>query len=157
MLNLKDSDLTPSSHSTKLSKLYYVVLSGDYEDLYLISGQRPLRTIAKKSISTFRIFKGQKVGAKVTLRNKIMWSFVKRFINVALLRERNFLGFNEKSITKNAFSCGFSDVTIFPEVDDARSSINETRGINITMVFRSDSRQSTISLLSEMGIPIRKI
>lgn len=139
----------------EFSGLKYIVLSSNsYDDLYNLSGQKPVRTKAKKSISSFRIFKGQHIGAKVTLRRKMMKSFIKRLVNVALLRERNFLGFSHRSVCKNTFSCGFSDISIFPEVDDERSN-SEIRGINITMVFSSSDKKDTISHLINMGLPIR--
>ncbi len=87
-------------------------------ELALITGQRPVETLAKKSISNFKLRKGQAIGAKVTLRGERMYEFLERFIKAALPRIRDFRGVSPRCFDDNGnYTLGISDQSIFPEVD----------------------------------------
>ena len=88
------------------------------EDLSLIAGQRAVKTIAKKAISGFKIRAGMPLGARVTLRNKIMYEFLDRLVNIAFPRIRDFRGLNSKSFDgKGNYSMGIKEHIIFPEIN----------------------------------------
>ena len=88
------------------------------EDLTLISGQKAIKTISKKAISGFKIRAGMPLGVKVTLRNKIMYEFLDRLVNIAIPRIRDFRGLNKKSFDGNGnFSMGLKEHVIFPEIN----------------------------------------
>jgi len=102
-------------------------------ELFLITGQKPIITKAKKSIASFKIREGMSLGAKVTLRGKIMYEFLDRLVNVALPRVRDFKGFSHKQFdSKGNFSIGLKEQLVFPEIN--YDKVEKVRGMNITFV-----------------------
>ena len=125
------------------------------EDLTLITGQKAVKTKAKKAISGFKIRAGMPLGASVTLRNKIMYEFLDRLINIAIPRIRDFRGLNPNSFDGNGnYSLGIKEHIIFPEINFDK--VDRIRGLDVTIVTTSNSKEGTISLLKEFNFPIVK-
>lgn len=131
------------------------VLEGAVEDLTIISGQKPIITMAKKAISNFKLRKGMKVGAKVTLRGYRMWEFLDRFISVAVPRIRDFRGYSEKSFDgRGNYSVGIKEQIIFPEINVDK--IDKIRGFDVTFVTTAETDEEGLELLRALGFPFRK-
>lgn len=117
-----------------------------------ITGQRPIATISKKSIANFKLREGQAIGAKVTLRGRIMYEFLERLIKMALPRIRDFRGVSVKAFDGNGnYTLGVSDQSIFPEVE--LDKIKRNIGFDITIVTTAGTNEEAKSLLSELGMP----
>ena len=124
------------------------------EDLTLISGQKAIKTKAKKAISGFKIRAGMPLGAMVTLRNKIMYEFLDRLINIALPRIRDFRGLNSKSFDGNGnFSIGIKEHIIFPEINFDK--IDKVRGLDITICTSAKSNNDALELLKSFNMPFK--
>lgn len=124
------------------------------EDLALITGQRPIFTKARESISTFKVKKGMALGAKVTLRRKRMYDFLERVIHIALPRTRDFQGIEEKSFDqKGNLTIGIPEHIAFPEVSPEK--VQNIFGLEITVVTNAKKREEAITLLKLMGFPIK--
>ncbi len=124
------------------------------KDLTLITGQKPLITLAKKAISAFKIREGMPVGLKVTLRGKRMYDFLFRLINVVLPRTRDFRGLGSKSIDKGGnLSIGIKEHLIFPEI--SQDDIRRIFGMEITVVTHSKDKEKVLELYKLMGFPIK--
>ena len=124
------------------------------EDLTLISGQKAIQTKAKKAISGFKIRSGMPLGAMVTLRNKIMYEFLDRLINIALPRIRDFRGLNSKSFDGNGnFSIGIKEHIIFPEINFDK--IDKVRGLDITICTSAKSNNEALELLKSFNMPFK--
>ena len=124
------------------------------EDLTLISGQKAIKTKAKKAISGFKIRSGMPLGAMVTLRNKIMYEFLDRLINIALPRIRDFRGLNSKSFDGNGnFSIGIKEHIIFPEINFDK--IDKVRGLDITICTSAKSNNESLELLKSFNMPFK--
>jgi len=120
-------------------------------ELALITGQRPVETLAKKSISNFKLRKGQAIGAKVTLRGARMYEFLERFIKAALPRIRDFRGVSPRCFDKHGnYTLGISDQSIFPEVE--LDKIKRNIGFDVTTLTTARTDEKAKSLLSEMGM-----
>ena len=125
------------------------------KELTLIAGQKAVITKAKKSIAGFNIRKGNIVGVMVTLRRDRMYEFLDRFITVALPRIRDFDGLPKNSTDgRGSYTIGIKEHIIFPEVD--YNMIYKVQGMNITIVTSAKTPDETISLLREMGLPIKE-
>ena len=125
------------------------------EDMSLISGQKPIITKFKKSISNFKTRKGSNAGVKVTLRSKMMYEFIDRLVNIALPRIKDFRGLSTKSIDKsNNYSFGVKEHIIFPEVNFDK--VDKIRGLDITIVTSSKNKEGTLELLREFNFPLTK-
>ena len=123
------------------------------EDISLITGQKPITTKFKKSISNFKTRKGSNAGVKVTLRSNKMYEFIDRLVNIALPRIKDFRGLSSRGIDKsNNFSFGIKEHIIFPEVNFDK--VDKIRGLDITIVTTSNSKNGTIELLKEFNFPI---
>tara|TARA_X000000950_G_C13790908_1_gene609299 strand:- start:255 stop:803 length:549 start_codon:yes stop_codon:yes gene_type:complete len=123
------------------------------DDLALIAGQKPVITKFKKSISNFKTRKGANAGAKVTLRSSKMYEFIDRLVNIALPRIKDFRGLSSKGIDKSHnFSFGIKEHIVFPEVNFDK--VDKIRGLDITMVTSSKSKEGTLELLKEFNFPI---
>ena len=123
------------------------------DDLALIAGQKPVITKFKKSISNFKTRKGSNAGAKVTLRSGKMYEFIDRLINIALPRIKDFRGLSAKGIDNSCnYSFGIKEHIVFPEVNFDK--VDKIRGIDITMVTTSKSKEGTLELLKELNFPI---
>jgi large subunit ribosomal protein L5 len=117
-----------------------------------ITGQVPIRTFAKKSVSSFKIRQGMVTGCKVTLRKKRMEAFINKLVNYILMREKGFSGFRRSAINTNTFNMGLSNIALFPELEkDILSSI----GINITFVSNTIKKDDMIKLLSKYNLPFK--
>ncbi|RCL62674.1 MAG: 50S ribosomal protein L5 [Bacteroidetes bacterium] len=125
------------------------------EEMSLIAGQRAVSTIAKKSVSNFKLREGMPIGAKVTLRRTNMYEFLERLICVALPRVRDFRGVSEKGFDgRGNFTMGIKEQIIFPEiVVDKISNIN---GMDVTFVTSAKTDKEAYELLKLMGIPFKK-
>ena len=122
------------------------------EDLTLISGQKAVKTISKKAISGFKIRAGMPLGVKVTLRNKIMYEFLDRLINIAIPRIRDFRGLNIKSFDgKGNYSLGLKEQIVFPEID--YDNIDTIRGMDICVVTSAKSDEEGKELLKNFDFP----
>ena len=123
------------------------------DDLALISGQKPVITKFKKSISNFKTRKGSNAGVKVTLRSNKMYEFIDRLVNIALPRIKDFRGLSSKGVDiSNNYSFGVKEHIIFPEVNFDK--VDKIRGLDITIVTTSESKMGTIELLKEFNFPI---
>ena len=124
------------------------------EDLSLITGQRAVKTKSKKAISGFKIREGMPLGVKVTLRNKIMYEFLDRFINIAIPRIRDFRGLNFKSFDGNGnFSMGIKEHLIFPEINFDK--VEKTIGMDITICTSARNNNEAIELLKSFNMPFK--
>jgi large subunit ribosomal protein L5 len=125
------------------------------ENLGKITGQRPTVTRAKKSISNFKLREGMPIGAKVTLRGKIMYEFIDRFINLALPRTRDFQGIPDKSFDgRGNYTVGIKEHSIFPEIDT--DEVNTVHGMDITFVTSAETDEEAFALLKHIGLPFIK-
>jgi large subunit ribosomal protein L5 len=122
------------------------------KELAVITGQKPAETKSKKSISNFKLRKGQAIGAKVTLRGDRMYEFLERLIKMALPRIRDFRGISPKAFDGNGnYTLGVQDQSIFPEVD--LDKIKRNVGFDITIVTTAKTNEEAKALLTELGIP----
>ena len=124
------------------------------EDLTLISGQKAVKTISKKAISGFKIRAGMPLGVKVTLRNKIMYEFLDRLVNIAIPRIRDFRGLNMKSFDGNGnFSMGIKEHVIFPEINFDK--VDKVRGMDITICTSAKNNNEALELLKSFNMPFK--
>jgi large subunit ribosomal protein L5 len=124
------------------------------QDIMTITGQRPVVTRAKRSISAFKIREGDPIGVKVTLRGKRMWAFVDRLCNVALARQRDFRGVKDKLDGRGNYTVGLTEQLVFPEIDI--ESIDQVRGMEITLVTTAETDEEGRRLLELLGMPFRR-
>mgnify|MGYP001438915952 CR=1 FL=1 len=131
------------------------ILKAISNDLSLISGQKPIVTKFKKSISNFKARKDINSGLKVTLRKNKMYEFIDRLVNIALPRVKDFKGLNSKSFDKSGnYSFGVKEHIIFPEVNFEK--VEKIRGMDITIVFSSKNINHSKSLMEELNFPFIK-
>jgi large subunit ribosomal protein L5 len=122
------------------------------KELSVITGQKPAETKSKKSISNFKLRKGQAIGAKVTLRGDRMYEFLERLIKMALPRIRDFRGISPKAFDgQGNYTLGVPDQSIFPEVD--LDKVKRNVGFDITIVTTAKTNEEAKALLVELGIP----
>ena len=125
------------------------------KQLTMIVGQHPVITLAKKSISNFKLREGMKVGLKVTLRGARMWEFVDRLINLAIPRVKDFRGLSPSGFDgRGNYNMGLTEQTVFPEVDP--NTVTFTQGMNIAMATTARNDEEARELLSLLGMPFRK-
>jgi large subunit ribosomal protein L5 len=130
------------------------MLDSVVNELGLITGQRAVRTRAKKSISNFGLREGQEIGASVTLRGARMWEFLDRLLNVAMPRIRDFRGVNTRSFDgRGNFSLGLKEQVIFPEIN--YDQVEQVHGLDITFVTSTPRDDQAFALLRELGMPFR--
>ena len=123
------------------------------EDMALISGQKPVITKFKKSISNFKTRKGSNAGVKVTLRSQKMYEFIDRLVNIALPRIKDFRGLSSKGIDSSFnYSFGIKEHIVFPEVNFDK--VDKIRGLDITIVTSSSNKMGTLELLKEFNFPL---
>ena len=124
------------------------------EDLAKIAGQKPVSTKFKKSISNFKTRKDTKAGLKVTLRKNKMYEFIDRLVNIALPRIKDFRGLSSKGFDKfGNFTFGVKEHIIFPEVNFDK--VDKIRGLDITIVIKSNSKEHSLELLKKFNFPFR--
>jgi large subunit ribosomal protein L5 len=131
------------------------LLDAAVTDLTTITGQKAVKTKAKKSIANFKLREGNEVGAMVTLRGDIMYEFLDRLINVAFPRVKDFRGIKPTGFDGHGnFSLGITEQLIFPEIDFDK--VVKIAGMNITIVTSADSDAEAKALLTKFNMPFRK-
>ena len=131
------------------------LLDAAVTDLTLITGQKAVKTRAKKSIANFKLREGNEVGVMVTLRGAIMYEFLDRLINVALPRVKDFRGIKATGFDGHGnFSVGITEQLIFPEIDFDK--ITKIAGMNITFVTSAKTDAEAKALLAKFNMPFRK-
>jgi large subunit ribosomal protein L5 len=124
-------------------------------DLTLITGQKAVKTKARKSIANFKIRAGQEIGAKVTLRGAMMYEFLDRLVNVALPRVKDFRGVNQNAFDGHGnYSLGITEQIIFPEIDFDK--IERVAGLNIAIITTAKTDAEAKAFLAKFGMPFRK-
>jgi len=124
-------------------------------DLEKIAGQKAVRTLARKSVATFKIRDGYAVGCKVTLRRERMYEFLDRLVSIAIPRIRDFRGLNPKSFDKQGnYSMGVSEQIIFPEIN--YDEIDAIRGLDITISTSARNADEGRALLDAFNFPFKK-
>lgn len=122
------------------------------EELTAITGQRAVPTIAKKSVSNFKLREGMPIGAKVTLRGDRMYEFLERLIMVALPRVRDFEGVNDRGFDgRGNYTLGVKEQIIFPEI--SIDKVNKISGMDVTFVTTAETDEEAYELLKELGMP----
>ena len=131
------------------------LLDAAVTDLETITGQKAVKTKARKSIANFKLREGNEIGAMVTLRGARMYEFLDRFINVALPRVKDFRGVNPNGFDgRGNYSVGITEKIIFPEIDFDK--IERISGLNVNVVTSAETDQEARSLLAKFGMPFRK-
>lgn len=122
------------------------------EELSLISGQKAVATIAKKSVSNFKLREGMPIGAKVTLRGDRMYEFLDRLMTVALPRVRDFRGISDKGFDgRGNYTLGVKEQIIFPEISIEK--VNKINGMDVTIVTTANTDEESYELLKSFGMP----
>ena len=122
------------------------------EELTVITGQKAIATIAKKSVSNFKLREGMPIGAKVTLRGEKMYEFMDRLLTVALPRVRDFKGINDKGFDgRGNYTLGVKEQIIFPEI--SIDKIKGISGMDITFVTTAENDEQSYELLKAFGMP----
>ena len=117
-----------------------------------ITGQKPVKTLAKKSIASFKIRQGMVIGQKVTLRGARMWHFLEKLINVTLPRIRDFRGISDKLVDKQGnLSIGFKEYIAFPEIRS--DEVERLHGLQVVVVTDAGDRKRGLALFRQMGFP----
>ncbi|MEM9003659.1 MAG: 50S ribosomal protein L5 [Cyanobacteria bacterium P01_F01_bin.86] len=130
-------------------------LEASVAELGIITGQRPVVTRAKKAIAGFKIRQGMPVGVMVTLRSERMYAFLNRLINLSLPRIRDFRGVSPKSFDgRGNYTLGLREQLIFPEIE--YDSIDQIRGMDVTIVTSANTDEEGRALLKELGMPFRE-
>jgi len=130
-------------------------LEASVAELGVITGQRPVVTRAKKAIAGFKIRQGMPVGVMVTLRSDRMYAFLNRLINLSLPRIRDFRGISPKSFDgRGNYTLGLREQLIFPEIE--YDSIDQIRGMDVTIVTSANTDEEGRALLKELGMPFRE-
>lgn len=126
------------------------------EELSLITGQKAIPTLSKKSVSNFKLRENMPIGAKVTLRDKIMYEFLDRLTSVALPRVRDFKGVSEKGFDgRGNYTMGVAEQIIFPEI--SIDKVNRISGMDITFVTSAKTDEEAYALLKELGMPFSNL
>jgi len=124
-------------------------------ELGQITGQMPVIGRARKSISAFKLRKGQAIACFVTLRSKRMYEFFDRLVNIVLPRVRDFKGVSPKSFDgRGNYTLGMREQLVFPEIDYTK--VERPRGMNITIVTSARNDQEAFALLKKLGMPFRE-
>jgi large subunit ribosomal protein L5 len=124
------------------------------KELTTIAGQKSVPTLAKKSVSNFKLREAMPIGAKVTLRNDRMYEFLERLVTVALPRVRDFRGINDKSFDgRGNYSLGIQEQIIFPEINI--DQVSKITGMDITFVTSAKTDAEALALLKELGLPFK--
>ena len=129
-----------------------IFLQNAIEEYRLISGQQPVLTLAKKSIAGFKVREGMPIGLFVTLRREKMYSFLEKLIKFVLPRIRDFRGLNSKNFDKDGnYNLGINEQLVFPEI--SYESVEQKRGFTITIVTSAKTKNESLFLLRELGVP----
>ncbi|MGB5347536.1 MAG: 50S ribosomal protein L5 [Woeseia sp.] len=131
------------------------ILDNAMKDMEMISGQKPVRTLARKSVAGFKIRDGYPIGCKVTLRRERMYEFLDRLVNIAIPRIRDFRGLNPKSFDRQGnYSMGVAEQIIFPEIN--YDQIDALRGLDITISTTARTPAEGRALLEAFNFPFKK-
>jgi large subunit ribosomal protein L5 len=131
------------------------LMEGAIKDLTTITGQRPGVRRARKSLATFKLREGMPIGAASTLRGDRMWDFLDRLLSIVLPRIRDFRGLNPRSFDGNGnYTFGVTEQLVFPEID--YDDIDQTRGMDITIVTTAATDEEGLALLAALGFPFRQ-
>jgi len=131
------------------------VLEAAVSDMTQITGQKPLVTKARKSISNFKLRQGVAIGCAVTLRRDRMYEFLDRLVNVAMPRIRDFRGISPKSFDgRGNYNLGLKEQLVFPEID--YDKIDKVRGMTVSITTTAKTDDEARQLLTELGMPFRK-
>lgn len=123
-------------------------------DLMMITGQLPVVTKAKKSVSNFKLRQGVDIGLKVTIRGTRMYEFMDRLVSLAIPRIRDFRGLNPNSFDgRGNYSMGLAEQTVFPEINPAK--VEAQQGMNVTFVTTARTNQEALKLLALFGMPFK--
>ena len=126
-----------------------------FESISQITGQRPIKTKAKKAVAGFKVREDMEIGIKVTLRGKKMWSFMDRLVGVSLPRTRDFQGIKSSSVDSNGnINIGIKEQIIFPEISPEK--VKNIFGMQITVVTSAVNKQEGMELFRMLGFPIQK-
>lgn len=124
------------------------------QELTLITGQKAVVTLAKRSVSNFKLREGMAIGCKATLRGALMYEFLDRLITIALPRVRDFRGVSDKSFDgRGNFAMGLKEQIVFPEID--YDKVDEVRGLDIAIVTTADTDKEARALLKHFDMPFR--
>src|SRR3954449_2989609 len=124
------------------------------DELARITGQKPVTRRAKKSISQFKVRKGQPIATMVTLRGERMYEFLDRLMSIALPRVRDFKGVSPKGFDgRGNYTLGLKDQLLFPEIDYMK--VDKARGMNISVVTTAETDEESRKLLQLLGVPFR--
>jgi len=124
-------------------------------DLEKLAGQKPLVTVARKSVAGFKIREGFPIGCKVTLRGERMWDFFDRLVQIAIPRVRDFRGLSPKSFDgRGNYSMGVREQIIFPEIE--YDKVDKIRGLDITITTSAENDEEGRALLSAFSFPFKK-
>lgn len=130
-------------------------LDSAYHTLERITGQKPVKTLAKKSISNFKVRKGSVIGVKVTLRGKRMYDFFDKLVNITIPRVRDFRGIPTSSVDgQGNLNIGIKEHIVFPEIKS--DEIESIHSLEVTVVTSAGSRKQGIALLKYFGFPFQK-
>ena len=130
-------------------------LENAMRDMGIICGQKPITTVASKSVAAFKLREGMKIGCKVTLRGENMYNFLDKLISISLPRVRDFRGINPNSFDGHGnYAMGIKEQLMFPEIDFDK--IDKVRGMDIIIVTTAKSDEEARSLLANLGMPFRK-
>ena len=125
------------------------------DELARITGQKPVTRRAKKSVSQFKVRKGQPIGTMVTLRGPRMWDFLDRLMSIALPRVRDFKGVSPKGFDgRGNYTLGLKDQLLFPEIDYMK--VDKARGMNVSVVTTAKTDEEARRLLQLIGMPFRQ-
>ena len=131
------------------------MLDAAMEDLEKITGQKAVATTAKKSIASFKLREGHKIGCKVTLRGERMYNFLDKLISISLPRVRDFRGLSPKSFDgRGNYTIGIKEQLIFPEINF--DEVEKVRGMDVVLVTTAKTNEEAFDLLKELGVPFRK-
>ncbi|MDR0527424.1 MAG: 50S ribosomal protein L5 [Spirochaetaceae bacterium] len=131
------------------------LLDAAVEELTIITGQKAVKTKAKKSIANFKIREGQEIGAKVTLRGAMMYEFLDRLVNTALPRVKDFRGISANAFDGHGnYALGITEQIIFPEIDFDK--IERVSGLNVVIVTTAKTDAHARAFLAKFGMPFRK-
>ncbi len=130
-------------------------LESAIKELQIIAGQKPLVTVAKKSIANFKLREGMKIGAKVTLRGVRMYEFLDKLMNIALPRVRDFRGVSDTAFDgRGNYALGIKEQLIFPEIE--YDMVDSIRGLDIVIVTTAQTDEEARVFLEKMGMPFKK-
>ena len=122
----------------------------------VISGQKPIQVVAKKSLASWKLREGMPMGSKVTIRGERMWNFVQKLIDIVIPRIRDFRGINPRSFDgRGNFSLGIKEQIIFPEIDFDK--IKKIRGLDVIIVTSTNNDDEARELLKLLGMPFRSL